>query len=230
MPKDRSQRFETFVTWYLRFNGYFTVPSFVVHAGEDPSRISGDVVGNHTEVDTLAIRLPHSREKSGTHFPTHAPLVEGADGRFDVVFAEVKSGNSNSPNKTWQRDDMVANVEYLLRFIGWHEDDTRITDVASSLQRKFSVEETQLRMRYIIFSEAVDRTWSAKGVQYITFDECIRFIAEERGQCWAYAGIGRRSMHDQWDPLINRIFEVANDAALDANSRQQEIRKALKIG
>src|SRR5881296_1133095 len=102
MPQDRAHRCETFVTWYLRFNGYFTVPSFVVHAGNDPSQISGDVVGNQTEVDTLAVCLPYSRETSGIQFPTHGKLVNGAEGRFDVVFAEVKSGNFNSPNQTWQ--------------------------------------------------------------------------------------------------------------------------------
>jgi hypothetical protein len=228
MPQDRAQRFETFVTWYLRFNGYFTVPSFVVHAGDDLSRISGDVVGNHTEVDTLAIRLPHSREKSGTQFPTHDALVHGAEGKLDVVFAEVKSGNSNSPNKTWQREDRVSNIEYALRFLGWHRDDVRIKEVAVSLQQKYSFEEADLRMRYIIFSNKVNRTWSNRGVQYITFKECIRFIADERGQCWAEAGIGRRSMHNQWNELINGIFEVANDAALDSHSRQQEIRKVLE--
>ena len=35
MSDERSKRFETFVMWHLRFNGYFTVPSFVVHAGDD---------------------------------------------------------------------------------------------------------------------------------------------------------------------------------------------------
>jgi hypothetical protein len=40
MPDGRAERFEIFVTWYLRFNGYFTIPSFVVHAGDDPARIS----------------------------------------------------------------------------------------------------------------------------------------------------------------------------------------------
>src|SRR2546426_3035308 len=82
MPNGRAERFETFVTWYLRFNGYFTVPSFYVHAGDDPKRISGDTVGNLTEVDTLAIRLPYSREESGAQFPIAKNLLEGAEGRF----------------------------------------------------------------------------------------------------------------------------------------------------
>ena len=97
-----AERFETFVTWYLRFNGYFTTPSFVVHAGYDPTRISRGAVGNLTEVDTLAVRLPFSREESGIQFPTDRNLLDGAEGRFDVVTAEVKSGEGNSPNRIWR--------------------------------------------------------------------------------------------------------------------------------
>ncbi len=190
MSQDRAQRFETFVTWYLRFNGYFTVPSFVVHAGDDPGRISGDIVGSHTEVDTLAVRLPHSREQSGTEFPTHDSLIDGAEGKFDVVVAEVKSGKSNSPNKTWRLRNRVSNIEYMLRFLGWHQDDAKIGEVAECLQKNYYFEEGALRIRYIIFSRAPNRKWSDKGVKYITFDDCIQFISDQRGQCWAQSGIG----------------------------------------
>jgi hypothetical protein len=229
VPKDRSERFEIFVAWYLRFNGYFTVPSFVVHAGDDPTRISGGVVGNRTEVDTIAIRLPYSREESGTLFPTDKNLVEGAPGRFDVVVAEVKSGESNSPNKIWRKGD-TSHVEYLLRFLGWHEENNKIAGAANALIARYTFEEPNLRIRYIIFAERVDPIWSGRGVTYITFANCIRFISEERGRCWASSGIGRRSMHDQWNPLIKRIFEIANDASLSSLYRQKEIWRALDEG
>ena len=224
----RDERFETFVTWYLRFNGYFTVPSFYVHAGDDPNRISGDTVGNVTEVDTLAIRLPHSREESGTRFPIDQNLVGGAEGRTDVVVAEVKSGGNDSPNRVW-REGKTTHVEYLLRFIGWHKDE-HVTIAATKLSKAYVLEEAGLRMRYIVFSERVDNVWQKKGVRYITFDECIQFISEERGQCWAHAGIGRRSMHDRWNPLVRRLFQVANDASLDASRRKREIWKILDKG
>ena len=227
MSEDRAQRFETFVTWYLRFNGYFTVPSFVVHAGDDPGRISGDFVGTHTEVDTLAVRLPYSRENSGTKFPTHKSLVDGAEGKIDIVFAEVKSGHSNSPNKTWQAEGRVSNIEYMLEFLGWHQSQARIKEVAATLQKSYSFEHDDVRLRYIIFSREVNRTWREKGVNYITFDDCIEFISEERGQCWAHSGIGRRSMHNQWNGLIKKIFEIANDVRLNASERQRNIWKVL---
>lgn len=231
MPQGRSERYETFINWYLRFNGYFTVPSFVVHAGDDPSRISGEAIGNLTEVDTIAVRLPHSREGSPTPFPIDQELVdEGAKGRFDVILAEVKSANSNSPNKVW-RNGETSHIEYLLKFIGWHQQDHAIKKAASDLATKYVYEEPKpsVRVRYIIFAQSPDSTWQKKGVRYFTFNDCIRFLAEERGQCWANSGIGRRSMHGQWNPLIKRVFEIAN-GSLNSLCRQQYIARILDTG
>jgi len=230
--QDRAQRFETFVTWYLRFNGYFTIPSFVVHAGDDPTRISGDTIGNLTEIDTIAVRLPYSREESGTPFPLDTTLVdEDARGRIDVVLAEVKSGDSNSPNRIWRKDE-TSHIEYLLKLLGWHEDDAEIKKAAKELAQNYTLEEPKpnLRVRYIIFGKAPDLNWGTKGVKYITFNDCIKFIAEERGQCWANSGIGRRSMHDQWNPLIKRIYKIANNPSSDPASRQKQIEDVLWNG
>lgn len=232
MPKGRAERFEIFVTWYLRFNGYFTVPSFVVHAGDDPTRISGDTIGNLTEVDTIAVRLPYSREGSGTPFPLDNDLVdEAAKDRLDVIFAEVKSGGSDSPNKIW-RNGEVSHIEYLLRFLGAQKDDSDIKQAAKQLAEKYIFEgpKPNVRVRYIIFAENADPVWSKKGVNYITFRHCIEFLAEQRGQCWANSGIGRSSMHDQWNPLIKKIFETANNASLSASCRQKYIAKILENG
>jgi hypothetical protein len=227
MTDERARNFETFVTWYLRFNGYFTVPNFVVHAGDDPGRINKDVIGNYTEVDTIAVRLPHSREESGTEFPTDGRLIAGAEGKFDVIFAEVKSGESNTPNSTWHHKEKVHHIEYMLKFLGWHRENEKIKQVADVLQKTYLFEEVNLRLRYVIFSESANPTWVSRGVSYITFDDCIRFIVNDRGQCWAQAAVGRRSIHDQWSDLIKRVLEVANRPDLDPQRRQTEVRAIL---
>lgn len=54
-------KYERFVASYLRLNGYFTVPNFIVHAADDPGRVSAGQVGNYTETDILGVRMPHSR-------------------------------------------------------------------------------------------------------------------------------------------------------------------------
>lgn len=124
----------------------------------------------------------------------------------------------------------TAPVEYLLRFVGWHGDVAKIGEAAKQLSQRYIFEESNLRIRYIVFAEKVDQVWRDKGVRYITFGDCIHFLSEERGQCWANSGIGRRSMHGQWDPLINRIFQIANDASLDAPQRMERIWGALDKG
>jgi hypothetical protein len=102
---------EKFVCWYLRFNGYFTVDNFVVHAADDENRISKGIVAPHTEVDSLAVRMPYSSEIAGDlKIANHKLLVDNQNGRFDVVIAEVKSGKSNQPNMVW-RDKVLAPIE-----------------------------------------------------------------------------------------------------------------------
>lgn len=225
----RAERFETFVTWYLRLNGYFTVPNFVLHAGDDATRISGDVVGQHGEVDTLAVRLPFSREESRIRFPTDERLLQGADGKLDVIVAEVKSG-ADVPNETWRNPEKVRNIQYLLKFIGCYESNRQIEETAMKLQREFVVNESTQRLRYVVFSHEVNRDWKSRGVDYITFEECIQFIVGDRGPSWYEAGIAHKSQHSQWDNLINSIFSVANAASLDPKMRKAGIRKILDRG
>ena len=104
-------KYERFVVAYLRLNAYFTVPNFIVHAGDDPGRISSGQVGNYTETDVLAVRMPYSREVTGKlRVANHDSLVDGIAGKMDVVIAEVKSGKDNKPNPVW-RDGNAEQVE-----------------------------------------------------------------------------------------------------------------------
>jgi hypothetical protein len=201
----------------------------VLHAGDDPGRVSDDAVGQYTEVDTLAVRLPYSREEAGTTFPTQDKLIAGADGIFDIVIAEVKSGADASPNTSWYDESRVSNLDYILRFIGLFKDEAKITTAAVTLQKKYVLQEGMFRIRYIIFSQNVDERWSKKGVQYVTFNDCIQLIID-RGLCWAQAGIGLRSLHHQWDDVIKAVLKVANNRSIDAAARKARIWEVLDRG
>lgn len=79
-----ADKYERFVAAYLRLNGYFTVPNFIVLAADDPTRILNGHVGNYTETDIIGVRLPNSREVTGhLEIKNHDLLVEGAAGRTD---------------------------------------------------------------------------------------------------------------------------------------------------
>ena len=75
--------YDKFTSWYLRFNGYFTVDNFIVHAGDDENRIRYGLVGQHTETDTLAVRWPYSIERTGNlEIANHDLLVQDQDERY----------------------------------------------------------------------------------------------------------------------------------------------------
>ena len=147
---DQSAEYERFVRWYLRFNGYFTIENFIVHAGDDQSRISDEKIGSHTETDILAVRMPYSKEVTGKLFiANHEPLVNNITDRVDIVVAEVKTKNSNKPNRVWKSEDLFP-IQYLVRFIGHYKHESQIGEVASALLSKYIYEDRDCRIRYII--------------------------------------------------------------------------------
>jgi len=219
-----TDKYEKLIRWYLRFNGYFTIDNFIVHAGDDPQRISAGVVSNYTETDILGIRMPYSQERSGSLcIANHDLLTNGAEGKFDIVVAEVKSGADKSPNPAWQKKDVTFPIEYIVQFIGFYSGSDNIQNVASSLASKYSFEDSQSRIRYILFSNKVDKHWHKQGVQYITFEEVIQFLVGVRGQSWIDSGIGVASVHGQWDSSIGELFKIATDSNLKPEQKLHKI-------
>jgi hypothetical protein len=224
-----SKKLEEFTRWFLRFNGYFSIENFIVHAADDPMRISGGVVAPHTETDTLAIRMPYSKEITGRlKIANYTPLVEGSDGRMDVIIAESKSGGENRPNKVWREKEQRA-VEYITRFVGLCETEEEIGKVSCGLLSKYFYENERARYRYIIFSEEPNAHYRDKGIGYMTYEDLVRFLVSVRGECWVTANIGVASVHDQWNPLIKEVFEIANDQSRPIDERRKEaLRKILE--
>lgn len=54
---------EQLASWYLRFNGFFPMPNFVVHREEDVP--TSHPMAHNSDVDVLAVRLPHVFEAVG---------------------------------------------------------------------------------------------------------------------------------------------------------------------
>jgi len=119
-----ANRFELLATWYLRFNGYFTVPNFIVHK-DYRNRPGG------TDADVLAVRFPHSCEYQRRFEFEHDPELVSASGRVDFVICEVKTSRCDI-NEPWIRAER-ANVEYALRWMGFEENDTRLSQIAGDV-------------------------------------------------------------------------------------------------
>lgn len=225
-----SRKREQFIKSYLRLNGYFTFDNFIVLAADDPKRISDGQVGNYTETDVLALRLPHSHEKTGALQIANDPILTNvAAGRPDLLIAEVKSGDANKPNKVW-RDGYIPAIEYVVRFFGICADEVEIREVATNLARSFKYERDQFRFRYIVFADSANEHYVKKGVRCITFDHVIDFLVDVRGQRWVQADIGVASLHSQWDNLLIDVFDVANDQSLSSKERKYRIAVMLHAG
>ena len=217
---------EKFASWYLRFNGYFTIDNFVVHAANDENRISRGIIAPYTETDSLALRMPYSAEIAGNlRIANHDLLVDNQNERFDVVVAEVKSGNSNQPNAVWRNKNLVP-IKYIVRFVGLYEE-SLIDKVANELASRYSYEDERSRIRYIIIANEPNQHYLDQGVKYITFPQITQFIVEVRGQSWLESGIGVASVHYQWDEQLNKIFEIANDFEKSLAERQSAILEFL---
>jgi hypothetical protein len=214
--------YEKFVSWYLRFNGYFTIDNFVVHAADDEHRIHNGIIAPYTETDTIAIRMPYSVEIAGNlRIANHDLLVENQNERYDAVIAEAKSGHSNRPNPSWRNRNLIS-IKYIVRFLGLYEE-SMIENVSNEISSHYTYEDGESRIRYIIFANEPNQHYLDQGVKYITYSQITQFLVEVRGQCWVESGIGVSSIHYQWDEQINQVFEIANDFRKSIEERKSAI-------
>ena len=223
-----SQTSEEFIKHYLRLNGYFSIDNFIVHAADDPNRISNGYIGNYTETDILGIRLPHSTEISGQLcIANDTKLLSKQNGSIDIVIAEVKTGNENKPNKAWRHTETINIKEYIVKFIGVLQDEDKIIKAAKKLSENFQFENDSIRIRYIIFSEKENEHYSKIGVTYITYDHVIDFIINIRGESWMNENIGVASLHQQWPSLLKDIFNIVNDNSSEIEEKRIKIKDVL---
>ena len=213
-----SKMVEDFVRWFLRLNGYFSIESFIVH---DPAQIWHRRVGQKTETDTIAVRMPYSKEVAGNlYMANYPPLVNGAERRFDVIIAEAKSGRDNTPNKVWV-DYQVDAVKYIVQFVGLCKSEAEIAKVANILSKTYCYESEEFRFRYIVFSKEPNQYYAARSVTYISLREVVNFLVEVRGQSWIESKIGVASLHEQWNQSIKEILAIANDPNLETRTRPE---------
>lgn len=205
-------KFETLVKWYARFNQYFAIENFIIHAAGDPSRISNGVISNYSEIDVLAIKMPFSREVTGElEIENDARLLPVRAPKIDILIGECKTGR-NTLNKIWTQQNLTA-ISYVLRFTGVFSTEDEIYLAAKELLAVYQFEDPLVRVRLVLFS--VTRDQSSPELTRplnITLDDILDFLLFIRGGCWVDTNIGLRSIHPQWPKLVNDIFQIGNDA------------------
>lgn len=210
---------ETLVRWYLRFNGYLGVENFVVHeprAGR---------VDQGTESDILAVRFPYSREDPGAPLQLDPRLRAGMPDApvVDFIIAEVKGGNRAPLNDVWTppvNDAKIRRVAYLLRWLGAFQSETEIQEVARELQAQHQVRRDSHNFRLIFFSKRQRPPVQDLGIPQITVTDIAGFFVNVRAACWQRYGLGVRSDHHQWDPLILKAWSLG-DSERDVPATQK---------
>lgn len=229
-----SDKYETFVRWYLRFNGYFCVENFIIH------RSLGRSILQAAEFDVLAVRFPHSHELKAPDVEInkdvwlsleHDQRVEKdwlINPKVDFVIAEVKAGRA-SINSVWRQPDpkgeKVAHIEYLLRWVG-SVDPNDTFGVATKLQQSQCCLHEGFVYRVLGFCLQPRR--ESSGVPQRTFEQIARWIVTARTPCWRDLGLGASSAHDQWDPMMKEIWEIGNPKLkLDIDERVRQVLSIL---
>lgn len=93
---------EQIALWYLRLNGYFTMPNYIAHAQD----------GAQTDVDVLGVRFPHSKE-----YPDDETILKFPADKIDVILAEAKAGECYL-NGPWKGKSERRPLEWVLRRVG----------------------------------------------------------------------------------------------------------------
>ncbi|MCI0627790.1 MAG: hypothetical protein L0387_40095 [Acidobacteria bacterium] len=220
--------YETFVRWYLRFNGYLSVENYVLHK----PTTSG--VSQGGEFDILAVRFPHSREVPGFRIENDRKLLdrEAVEKKLiDFVIAEVKGRQKISLNEVWRPPDPDGSkrkkLKYLAAWLGPIDNSVAIRTVASELQAQQRSVSNGFLFRLVYFARRKTQQAVPSHVPQITFRDIAEFFVNVRAPCWQDHGMGVRSAHDQWDDLIKRAWEIGDPA--QPGSPQEKVASILAL-
>ncbi|MBI4587557.1 MAG: hypothetical protein HY725_01850 [Candidatus Rokubacteria bacterium] len=220
-----TQPAETFVRWYLRFNGYLGVENLIVHAP-----VQG-AVPQGAEFDVVAVRFPFSREVADFELPRH-PQLETIErpGVVNVVIAEVKGGRDTSLNDPWRREAndqlQLQRLKYLVRWLGFCDSENDVESVATELRRT-GRSDRACAVRAVYFGARRSQQAADLEIPGILLEDIASWIVGTRAVCWREQGLANRSCHDQWDPLIKNVWNLADPVL--PGSQEQKVRSILAI-
>ena len=180
--REKGQRAEHVAAWYLRLNGFLSIPAFVVHLDSINPRSNreGEPIIQRTEADLIAVRFPYSRETIANRHMTDDPrLVKNeSEGKKKPLFilAEVKAGKC-SMNGPWT-NPREKNMQRVLHRMGFTDKDDIIDQAATSLYNTGRWEGRNIIVQYVCFGEYTDPELQAtyEMVCQITWEEIGKFL------------------------------------------------------
>lgn len=180
--------------WFLRLNGFLTIPNFVVHPD------TGSQQG--TDVDVLGVRFPFRKENR------ERPMVDSDRfrhhrGKAYVALAEIKKRTCvlNGPWTAPERENMQR-VLSALGMLGSHEIDM----AAQSIYEQGYFENQLYYVSMVCFGEELGDhvTSQYPKVPQILWSEVKQFVWERFRR---YRN--QKSAHVQWDAVGKGLWDLA---------------------
>lgn len=187
---------EDLAYWYLRLNGFLTIPNFIVHPDTGAEQ--------RTDVDVLGVRFPYRAELLVRPMVDDTPFVDVQD-RAYLVLAEVKRGQC-CLNGPWTDPDR-HNMQRVLRAIGAFRD-AEIDAAAASLYNTGTFSNGGCHVSLFCFGERVslDVRRHYPAVPQKLWPEVLAFIFE---RFTSYRD--QKVSHPQWDQTGTRLFQLADE-------------------
>ncbi len=207
-------RAEDLAGWYLRLNGFLTIPNFIVHCDEG--------YGQRTEADVLAIRFP-CREEIVYECRADGEVVETAM-QDDTVFVdlttkpcllitEVKTGVCSLNDKLI--DPALQNVPRILRAVGLLPRE-EVAAASDAMYRQGFVDHDNAYIAFCCVGTRVNRQlfnrhcggrYYAPAVPQITFEQIAEFMHIRFA-----AFKDQKACHVQWGSVGRKLWELFGPA------------------
>src|SRR5262249_14016871 len=188
-------RAEQLAYWYLRLNGFLTIPNFIVHPEQGRNQ--------ETDVDLLGVRFPYRaelRKMEDDEFFTRARE------KSFIAFAEVKA-NLCALNGPWTNPDR-QNMQKVLRAVGAFTAAENNVVAAALYDRGFY--KSQLYHVSLLCLGKEENPEVAKTypkVPQITWPKVLTFIYNR-----FHTYRRQKVSHGQWDPQGHDLWNCAKQS------------------
>lgn len=198
--------------WYLRLNGFLTIPNFVVHPdyGPDPE----------TEVDILGVRFPYRAENPVDPMDDEETFTAITDKPF-LVIAEVKKEKCrlNGPWKNPARKNMPRVLSALGAF-----PPTDLEEVGQSLYQFGAYSNVDYHLSLVCLGRERNEELYKRMplIPQILWDDVLQFVFRRFSKYRE-----PKAYHPQWDgpgKQLWRAFEAVYDKQQSAEDFVQEVQ------
>lgn len=203
---------ERLALWFLRLNGFLTIPNFVVHP-EGP-REDG-AYPQQTDIDVLGVRFPFRAENRERPMPDFELFTD--ETRPMVVISEVKTDQCRL-NGPWT-DPKRENMQKVLCAGGFRPVD-QVEAIAAALYHDGIWEDKSLIVRIVCFGDQHNAglARSHPHVRQLLWKRHVLPFIYQRFDQYKL----EKQMHHQWDEDAKRLFTEAGQSP--GNGGEQFVR------